>query len=57
MKVFEFCNIKYYVGQTAKENWDLLDKAKSENQNFIWFHLNSFSSPYVIMWLSIDNLN
>ena len=57
MKVLEFENIKYYVGQTAKENWDILDKAKLENHNFIWFHLNSFKSPYIIMWLAIDNLN
>ena len=56
MKVFEFNNIKFYVGKSSKENWELLDKAKVEDQNFIWFHLDSFSSPYVIMWSSIDNL-
>ena len=56
MKVFELNECKFYVGQSAKENWELLDKAKSENQNYIWFHLNSFPSPYVIMWSSIDEL-
>jgi len=57
MKVFQFEDIKYYVGQSAKENWELLDIAIKENPNYIWFHLNSFASPYVIMWLSIDDLN
>lgn len=57
MKVFEFENIKYYIGQTAKENWDILEIAKIENNNYIWFHLNSFKSPYVIMYLSITNIN
>ena len=56
MKQFEFNDCKFYVGQSAKENWELLDKAKVENQNYIWFHLNSFPSPYVIMWSSIDEL-
>ena len=28
-------NIKFYVGQSAIENWDLLDKAKSIDQTFI----------------------
>ena len=56
MKVFEFHDIKYYVGQNAKENWELLDKAKEKNPDYIWFHLNSFPSPYVIMWSSIKNL-
>ena len=57
MKDCEFNNIKFYVGQSAKENWELLDIAKAENENFIWFHLNSFPSPYVIMWYSIDDLD
>ena len=53
MKEFKYNNIKYYVGQSAKENWELLNKA---DQTYIWFHLNSFSSPYVIMCSSINNL-
>ena len=56
MKVFEFENIIYYVGQNAKENWEILDKAKLENSQYLWFHLNSFKSPYVILWLSFDKL-
>ena len=58
MKVFEFEfeGVKFYVGKSAKENWELLDKAKAEDQNYIWFHLESFPSPYVVMWSSISNL-
>jgi predicted ribosome quality control (RQC) complex YloA/Tae2 family protein len=36
----------YTVGKSAQNNWDLLDKAKGTD---IWFHLDSFSSPYVIL--------
>ena len=56
MKVFEYGNIKFYIGKSAKENWELLDKAKNEDENYIWFHLERFPSPYVIMWSSISNL-
>ena len=33
MKDCEFNNIKFYVGQSAKENWELLDIAKAENED------------------------
>ena len=36
----------YIVGKSAQNNWDLFDKAKGTD---IWFHLDSFSSPYVIL--------
>lgn len=54
MKEVEFNNIKFYIGQSAKENWDLLDK--TINKSYIWFHLNSFPSPYVIMYTSLEDL-
>ena len=57
MKKYEFNNIKFYVGESANDNWELLDTAKAENENYVWFHLNSFPSPYVIMWSSIENLH
>lgn len=41
--------IEYCIGETAKENWELLDSLQQENSDYIWFHLNSFPSPYVIM--------
>jgi hypothetical protein len=56
MKVFEFQECKFYIGKNAKENWELLDKAKAEDQNIVWFHLDSFPSPYVFMWSSISSL-
>ena len=56
MKVEEFNEIKYYVGRSAKENWKLLDDSKKINKDYIWFHLNSFASPYVIMYATIDEL-
>ena len=56
MKTNELNNIKYYVGQNARENWQILDTAMSINNNYIWFHLNSFASPYVIMYATLDDL-
>tara|TARA_A100001035_G_C27490585_1_gene367413 strand:+ start:162 stop:506 length:345 start_codon:yes stop_codon:yes gene_type:complete len=49
MKKFIYNNIEYCIGQTAKENWELLETLQQENRDYIWFHLNSFPSPYVIM--------
>ena len=34
------------VGKSAKDNWQLLDKAEPHD---IWFHLDNTSSPYVIL--------
>ena len=60
MKEIIFNNIKYIVGVNAKENWDLLDHYKKIDDEYIWFHLNSFASCYVIMCYNIklnnDNL-
>lgn len=49
MKKFVYNDIEYCIGQTAKENWELLETLQQENSSYIWFHLNSFPSPYVIM--------
>jgi hypothetical protein len=56
MKIVEFNNVKYYVGQSAKENWKLFDDSKKYNDNYIWFHLDSFPSPYVIMYTTLVEL-
>ena len=56
MKTLEYNNIIYVIGQNAKDNWNILDLYKKENDKYIWFHLNSFSSPYIIMCCSLDNL-
>jgi hypothetical protein len=46
MKIFQFENFSYKLGQSAEENWCLLDEAKDNN---IFFHLSSFPSGYVIL--------
>ena len=46
MKEVDFEGINYLIGENAQDNWDILKEAK---QNWIWFHLDNFSSPYVIM--------
>ena len=56
MKLNEYNNIKYYIGENAQDNWDLFEKSKEINENYIWFHLNSFSSPYVIMYACLDEI-
>jgi predicted ribosome quality control (RQC) complex YloA/Tae2 family protein len=40
------CDVKIVVGQSAKENWKLIDDAY---QNDIWFHLEDVSSPHAII--------
>ena len=49
MKLIKFNNIKFYIGENAKDNWELLDKSKEINENYIWFHLNSFPYFYLII--------
>ena len=44
METFEEKIIK--IGQSAKENWDLIDNS---NQNYIWLHLDSFPSCHVVI--------
>ena len=56
MKLNEYNNIKYYIGENSQDNWDLFEKSKEINENYIWFHLNSFSSPYVIMYACLDEI-
>ena len=48
--------IKYIIGQNAQENWNILDNATKINSNYIWFHLNSFPSCFIIMYSSIEDL-
>ena len=35
-----------WVGQNAQDNWNILNQSQ---QNYIWMHLDKFSSPYVII--------
>lgn len=45
MKIITYNGINIIVGQNAKENWSLLDT----NENYLWFHLRSFPSCFVII--------
>ena len=40
----------------AQDNWNLFDTSKEINEDYVWFHLNSFASPYVIMYSTIDDI-
>ncbi len=40
------CDIQIQVGQTAEENWMLIDNAE---QNDLWFHVEKQPSPHVII--------
>ena len=56
MKNIQYKNINFYIGSNANENWKLLEDSKNINDNYIWFHLNSFPSPYVIMYSTLDQI-
>jgi hypothetical protein len=56
MKQVIYNEIKYIIGESAQENWNILDNANKINNDFIWFHLNSFPSCFVIMYSNIENL-
>lgn len=56
MKSVLYENIIFEIGQNAKENWEIFEKNKENNSNFLWFHLNSLPSSYVIMKFSIIEL-
>jgi predicted ribosome quality control (RQC) complex YloA/Tae2 family protein len=45
MKTITYNDINIIVGQNSKENWSLLDT----NENYLWFHLRSFPSCFVII--------
>ena len=49
MKIIEYNDISYVIGENANDNWYILDMYSNINNKYIWFHLNSFSSPYIIM--------
>ena len=53
MKFVEYDEVKYIIGENAKDNWEVL---KLTQQNWIWFHLDKFSSPYVVLSLPLNKL-
>jgi hypothetical protein len=56
MKISSYKDIIFEIGQNAKENWEIFEKNKEINSDYVWFHLNSFPSSYVIMKISILEL-
>ena len=56
MKIASYKDIIFEIGQNAKENWEIFEKNKEINSDYVWFHLNSFPSSYVIMIISILEL-
>lgn len=46
MKIETVQNYKCVVGKSKEENWKLLDES---NPNYLFFHLTSFPSCYVIL--------
>ena len=53
MKLVEYANVKFQIGENANDNWDILKKSK---QNWIWLHLDNLSSPYVILAESLKTI-
>ena len=49
---FEIDNYIIKVGKNAQENWDIIKEA---NKNDIWFHLEDYPSPHVVL-KSINNI-
>lgn len=50
MKIVEdHDEVVFKIGQNQQENWDLIDEAYKNNDQYIWFHLNSFPSCHVIV--------
>tara|TARA_B110000483_G_scaffold34020_1_gene41388 strand:- start:561 stop:881 length:321 start_codon:yes stop_codon:yes gene_type:complete len=44
MKEIEYEDTIFKVGKNSAENWELL----KENEKYLWFHLESFPSCYVV---------
>ena len=57
MKETVINDVKYIIGKNAEENWNLLDALKKINENYVWFHLDKFSSCYVIMCVTLSEIN
>ena len=54
MKKILYENFICKLGETAKENWSLLDNAEN---HYLFFHLASFPSCYVILEYKDSDLN
>ena len=54
-KEFIYDNKIYYIkiGKNSSDNWNIIDNS---DKNDIWFHLDKFPSPHVILKFT-DNIN
>ena len=55
MKEEYYLDYIFYIGENAQDNFELLDKF-NDNQEYLWFHLNSFPSPYIIINITKSEL-
>lgn len=46
MKSFQFNDLTFIVGQSARENWDILSRAEKDHW---WVHLDDYPSAHVIV--------
>ncbi len=48
---YQNCDYIIWIGQNSKDNWEIIDNASDHD---IWFHLEEFSSPHVILRMTED---
>jgi predicted ribosome quality control (RQC) complex YloA/Tae2 family protein len=53
VKIIEKENTVYWVGRNSQDNWDTI---KSSNQEWVWFHLEKFPSPHVVICKNLDDI-
>lgn len=59
MKQHIYNNTSIIIGENSLDNWYIISKYTKINDEYIWIHLNSFSSPHVIILdnhLNIDTI-
>lgn len=54
MKEESINDINIYLGETAKENWQLLDDS---DEKYVWMHLNSYPSGHIIVCSENPDIN
>ena len=56
MKTIIYKTIQFFIGENAQDNFNILDNSLKINPEFLWFHLNSFSSCFVIMHATVHDI-
>ena len=47
MKTHKYEDIIFEIGENAKDNWEIFERNKEIDSDYVWFHLNSFPSHFV----------